>query len=348
MADTENPLTYQSVEDLFTAVQMRQVDGGAGKGAEDIDSSEVIVPRMQLLQAMSKVITEKKLPGAEPGVWWLTPFNRPLNSPTGKDGLPVMVKMIVARILPGQKRWRKLEDGGGRLCESVNGALTATRPCGLAGAKINVERNKKKEVTAIDWEGGVATDDCSLCVYGLGAAATAAGREPIQGSKDRGTVWLPKLLVINGETVQIDDKFRAPVCTPGTDVIALVSVPAFGQAPAEIMPVLVTFAKTSSGAGKQLGSMLRMDARSPAWAKIYEIGSQFTTNERGTFSVANVRTLGYAPKALADQAADLYEASKLRTYNASWEDDGEGSAAAPHPAKTASETAPPPDPADKF
>lgn len=340
---------YQSPTDLFAPVQAPTATG-AGKGSEDVSANEVIIPRAQLLQAMSKAITEKKLPGAEPGVWWLTPLNRPLNHPTGKDGMPTTVRMVVARILPGQKRWKKLSDGGGLLCESVNGQLTAVQPNGLCGAKISVERNKKKEVTAIDWEGGKPTDDCSVCVYGLGAAAAAAGREPIQGSKERGNVWLPKMLVIDGETVKIPDEFRAPVCTPGTDVLALVLVPAFGEAPAEIMPMMMTFAKTSSGAGKQLQSMIKLASREPAWAKIYEIGSQSTTNDRGTFFIATVRGLGYAPKMLTDQAEILYEDSKVRVYNAGWEDDGDhASPGANAPAERKDgEQAPPPDPADKF
>lgn len=340
---------FQSATDLFAPVQAPTAIG-AGKGAEDFNANEVIIPRMQLLQAMSKVITEKRLPGAEPGVWWLTPFNRPLSHPTGKDNLPVNVRMVIARILPGQKRWKKLTDGGGLLCESVNGQLTAVQKNGLCSAKIGIERNKKKEVTAVDWEGGTATDDCSVCVYGLGAAAAAAGREPLQGSKDRGNVWLPKMLVIDGETIKIPDEFRAPVCTPGTDVIALVLVPAFGEAPAEIMPVLVTFARSSSGAGKQLGSMIKMAAREPAWAKIYEIGAQSTTNDKGTFFVATVRGLGYAPEQLTKQAESLYEDSKVRTYNATWEDDGEAGPPASGAAsrRKEGEEAPPADPTDKF
>lgn len=349
-SETALAAPFQSATDLFAPVQAPTALG-AGKGAEDFSANEVIIPRMQLLQAMSKAITEKKLPGAEPGVWWLTPFNRPLNHPTGKDGLPVTVRMVIARILPGQKRWKKLSDGGGLLCESVNGQLTATQKNGLCGAKISVERNKKKEVTAIDWEGGTPTDDCSVCVYGLGAASAAAGREPVQGSKDRGNVWLPKMLVIEGETVKIPDEFRAPVCTPGTDAIALVLVPAFGEAPAEIMPVLITFAKTSSGAGKQLGSMIKMASREPAWAKIYEIGAQSTSNDKGTFFVATVRGLGYAPEALTKQAEGLYEDSKVRIYNAAWEDDGEAGShggGGGAPTRQPGEEAPPPDPNEKF
>lgn len=349
---TVNPVAvYQGADDLFAPVQVPTATG-AGKGSEDVGASEVILPRVQLLQAMSKVITEKKLPGAEPGVFWLTPFNRPLNHPTGKDGLPIAARMVVARILPGQKRWKKLDDGGGLLCESVNGQLTATKPNGLCGAKLSLELNKKKEVTAIDWEGGQATDDCSVCVYGLGAAAAAAGRAPIQGSKDRGNVWLPKLLVVDGNTIKLDDKLRAPVCTPGTDAILLVLVPKFGDAPAEIMPALITFAKTSSGAGKQLGSMIKMASREPAWAKIFELGSQSTTNDRGTFFVATVRGLGYAPEQLTAQTEALYEDSKLRTYTAGFEDDGDDtghSGGSGDSIKTPNrEEAPPADPTDKF
>lgn len=347
LIESPQPQPQNEAVDLFAPSTVKTTTGGP-KGSEDMNSNEVILPRASLLQSMSKAITEHHLPGAEAGVWWLTPLNRPLNHPAGKDGLPTHARLVVAKIFPSMRQWKDLKDGGGLICEAADGTLTAREPNGLAGAKITVERNKKKEVTAIDWEGGHATTDCSVCVKGMGASMAARGHEPNAGSKDRGGVWLPKTIVVGGESIVIPDKLRAPPCTPGIDILALVLVPGFGEAPAELMPVLISFTRTSFNAGKQLSSLIKFTPRDPAWSRIYQLGSQITTNDSGTFYIATTSMLGYTNDALAMQAEDLYDNSKVRVYQSDFSDEA---GHAPEPAtqtQANKDDAPPPADTDKF
>lgn len=335
-----------TVLDLFTPTQAPAPTAAPGKGSEDFASNEVIIPRVQLLQAMSKAITERKLPGAAAGVWWLTPLNRPLCHPEGLHGLPTTVRIVVARIMPSQRRWRKLDEGGGLLCEASRGDLVAREPNGLTGAKLELDRDKKGALRGIMWEGGNPTDLCSQCCYGPGASAAASGRLNSEDSKDRSGMWLPKMINVDGEVVKLPDELRAPACTSGIDVLAYVLVPAFGDSPPELMPALITFSRTSMGAGKQLGSMIRLAVREPAWGKIYELGSQSVTNDKGTFAVASVRTCGYTTEQMQVMADQLYEDSKIRDYNAPWEDEGAETGATS--SKKGDDNAPAPDPTDKF
>ena len=272
----------------------------------------------------------------------LKPNNRPLCHPDGLDGLPKMVKLVVARILPVQRMWRKLDEGGGIICESSDGTLRAREKNGLCGARLELDVTKKGDIRGVTWEEGVATDVCSRCCYGPGAMATAMGREPREDSRERSGSWLPKLVNVKGEMTKIPDEFRAPKCTPGIDVLAYVLVPEFQGAPAEVMPALISFAKTSGAAGKQLASMIKLSLREPAWAKIYELGSQSTTNERGTFFISTIRGHGYAPPAMAAMAEQLYEDSKSKSYGTHWDEDEDNTATKPAATDAAA------NPEDKF
>lgn len=331
------------VVDLFAPSVSTPQSGGAGKGSEDFGSNDVIVPRASLLQSMSKALANKNNLGAMSGGWWLTPLNRPLSSPSGENGLPTAAKIVVARIMPSQRRWKPLNEGGGLECEAPGGTgLIARQPNGLTEARIEIEKGKKG-ITGVIWEGGKPTNSCQVCCYGPGAAAAAAGR--VNTSNDRGGSWLPKMINVGGEMTKLPDEYRAPRCTQGFDVLVYVLVPAFGSMPAEIMPAMITFARSSYKAGVQLGSMLKLSARDPAWAKIYEIGAQSVTNDKGTFNVATVSVVGSTHLTLQRMAEELYDSSKEQQYSSPFEDVEEVDNGS-HP--VARDDAPAPSPEDKF
>ena len=316
------------VDDLFAPAVVRPaatVDM-AGAGIEELDSSNVTLPRVTLLQQMSKAVTEGAYDGAEGGVWWLTPHNRPITLTPEKKGEAMKgARFIVVRMYPTQRHWNTLEDGGGLLCEAPTGKLVANSPEGRANAKIAVSTDDKGEVAKIAWEGGVPTSDCRKCVFGLGAAAAAAGQEP----SGKGNAWLPKLITVGGKEVRVPDNLRAPACTTGLDALVLVVVPPTEEMPTEVMPAFINFSKSSLAAGRTLGGMIRMASREPAWGRIYELNSKKTTNEKGTFFVATVKTFGVSTEKLCEHAAELFEASKSQEFRPSMDDpDARGEVAA--------------------
>jgi hypothetical protein len=283
----------------------------AGKGMEDVDDDVVILPRLQLLQAMSKVITEDALPGAIPGVWFARPMNRPATlSPD--DGL----KFVVAKVFPAWRRWGDLDSGDGILCEASDGSLTARQPNGLTGAKIDLDVNKKGEITSVDWIEGTPTDSCMKCVFGPAAAAAAAGKPPGRKSNP----WLPKVVKHGDDSLKLPDKMRAPKCTKSLDVLALILLPEWKDEntgtmlPAELIPAFMSFGRSSFSAGRTLASTLKMSRGEPTWAKIWSLGSKSVTNDKGTFYVATTTMAAYANPHLRARARELFEATSSEAY----------------------------------
>jgi len=292
----------------------------AGAGSQDIGTEHIILPRIGLLQSMSKAITELKIEGAKAGAYMLTPFNRPVSDPDSVElnpmtGLTKGLKMVVVRIYPTQRLWRHLDEGGGIICEADSGSLIAREEKGLCGAHIHLT-TKKGKVIDVDWEGGTPTSNCRECVFGPAAAAGAKGVPPT-GSPNP---WLPKRIEFEGEMHDIPDDKRAPKCTQGIDVLALIIAPAFDGSAAEIMPAFLTFSRSSYAAGKQLAAMIKMASTEPAWSSIFELGVNSVTNDKGTFYVSTVTKKGYANDALCKMAKDLYNASKEQEYRPSMED----------------------------
>lgn len=286
----------------------------AGLGSEDIGQEHILLPRVQLLQSMSKAITEVKVEGAKPGSFMLSPFNRVLSDPDSTnrnvmEGLTPGVRMVVVRIYPTQRMWRSLDDGGGIICEAPSGDLVANEAKGCTGAALQLTC-KKGKVIDVDWEGGTPTADCHECVFGPAAAAAAAGQAPGK----RGNPWLPKRVEWEGEMLDLPDDKRAPKCTQGIDVLALLVAPAYNGAAAQVTPAFLTFTRSSYAAGRQLSSMIKMATNEPAWASIFELGVKSVTNDKGTFFVVTSAKKGYANKALADMAKELFNVSAETSY----------------------------------
>lgn len=337
---------------MMTAGMPSGSSSDAGLGTELIGAGDIIIPRVGLLQPMSKAIVSK-IPGAVPGAMWVKPHNRPATIPD--DPNFGEMRLVIVRIFPSMRRWKKLDEGGGILCEAGMGDFRAREPNGLADAKICVEKSKAGIVKAIEWEGGRPTNRCAECVYGCGAAAAAAGRKPdLDSPVDRANVWIPKLIDVNGEMVKIPDALRSPVCTPSIDVLGLILLPPFQGAEAEIIPAFAIFQRTSIPAGKQLAGMVKIAARrEPAWAKIFAIGASNVTNDKGSYFVLNARTLGYASTELQQEAADLYRESTTKVFRAEFDDDDMDKV---HPSgnpnsnmdQTVKTDGPPPDANDKW
>lgn len=334
--------------DLFLApAPTRPSTDEAGLGAEDIGSQHIIMPRMGLLQAMSKTVAAK-MPGAKPGAYYLSPFNRPVTDPESQvlvptGGLMPTMLIVVVRIYPTQRRWKSLDEGGGIICEAPTGNLEANEPKGLAGGRLSLMM-KKDKVTDVDWEGGTPTSKCWECVYGPAAAAGAKGVPPTKTANP----WLPKKVDYNGKVYDLDDKFRSPKCTQGIDALVLVLVPQVGGGTPEVVPAFMTFNRTSYAAGKQLSSMVKMNTREPAWSRVYEVGSSSVTNDKGSFFVTTVASKGFSTDAIASRARDLYYASKevVHVPDMSGEDHGASTGAstgASAPTKDLSDEAAPED-----
>ena len=209
-------------------------DEEAGLGSEDVSANDVVLPRISLLQGLSKPVSEE-LVGARQGAFWVTPYNRPA-SKDSKDH----VKFVVVRIYPAQRMWTPIDEGGGLVCEAAGGDHVAREPMGLAGADLNVTHDNGV-VKSLEWVNGRSTASCAECVYGPAAAAAAAGRAPT----GRGNAWMPKYINFEGERLRVPDELRAPRCTSSLDVLGLIALPAFEdedsgmQLGPEIIPCLL-------------------------------------------------------------------------------------------------------------
>lgn len=315
----------------------------AGRGVENIDSQDIILPRVVLLQPLSKACQDE-LPGAKPGGYWLTPFNRPVTS-SQKDSL----KFVVVRMYPSQRHWIPLDQGGGLSCEASTGDLVASSMGGLAGAKLSVTKIGDT-VKAVEWTGGRHTDRCFECVYGPAASAAAAGKAPV----GRGNPWLPKIVDIDGERLRIPDELRAPSCTSSLDALVLIAVPPFSDIDSginlgpEVIPAFISFSKTSQPAGKSLAGMIKMSVREPSYAKIYGLGSAKTTNDKGTFFVATVQQVGFSSETLLGMARELYSASAQKAYRPDMTEESAPTLAAGSTAQAIPPSDDDPEPEDEF
>lgn len=295
MADAES-LMVPSAEDLSPA-------SDAGLGSEMLEDGSAILPRINLLQQMSKAITgssDDDPPKA--GTYWLMPFNRPLTLKPDQ-----VMNIVVVQIFNSQRLWTPLDQGGGMICESSDGSLIASSQGGLAGAKLELQTSEGK-VAGVRWSGGHPTDECRKCVFGLAAGAAASGRTAGKNP------WLPKVLEIDGKRYNMPDELRAPKCQSGIDALVLVLAPKWREMRAEIVPAFVSFNRSSFPAGRSLAGMIKIASGVPAWGKIYSIGSKKITNERGTFFVSTVKPLGSTKAELMAMARELYENSKSVGY----------------------------------
>lgn len=299
------PAAEVSAEDLFQPGLATAAGDEAGLGSEDLDADGVILPRIKLLQAMSKAVSEGGDDGPKPGTYWLTLFNRPATI-RSTDGL----KFVVVQIFNAQRLWRHLDDGGGIVCQAPTGKLVALEPNGLTGASLDLAPGADGRATKAQWTGGEPTDQCRRCVLGLGASAGATGQP-----SGKANAWLPKVVVQGGQRVTIPDELRVPKCQTSVDALILVLVPAHNGLKAEIVPAYISFQRSSFGAGRTLAGMIKIAGRQPAWAKMYELGSKKTQNDKATFHVATVKVLGSTPQAVCDMARSLYdEAANSGTY----------------------------------
>lgn len=78
----------------------------------NIDQTDLIIPRVKLLQAISPEVAEQNLPGAAPGMFWHTVAAEPL----GKEliGVPIVVRKSIVL-------WSPRNDDRGVLARSSNG-----------------------------------------------------------------------------------------------------------------------------------------------------------------------------------------------------------------------------------
>lgn len=74
------------------------------------------------------------------------------------------------------------------------------------------------------------------------------------------------------------------------------------------MPLIASFSKTSLKTGQDLLTLVQLSGC--AWKYQYELTSQKTTNEKGTFYVARIKRVGLADPTKAAEAAELYEQVK--------------------------------------
>ncbi len=318
--DTSAALTLSAEDLMAPAAAPTTNPDDAGMGIEDVDDDVIILPRLQLLQAMSKVVTEEALPGATPGCWFARPMNRPATLDPSEG-----MKFVVVKIFPSWRRWADLDSGEGILCESSDGTLVARQANGLTGARLDLDTNKKGEITDVDWVDGEATDSCRDCVYGPAAAAAAAGRPPGRKSNP----WLPKIIKFEGKNVKLPDEFRAPKCTFSLDCLALILLPAWVDEksgvnmPSELIPAFISFGRSSFSAGRTLASALKLARNEPAWSKIWSLGSKSVTNSKGTFFVATTSMAHYANDAIKARARDLWEATASEAYQPDMSDVGD-------------------------
>lgn len=317
--EEETALVAGSVDDLMAPAEAPSFNpDDAGLGSEDVGASDVVLPRVSLLQGLSKVVAED-LPGAKAGGYWVVPHNRPATF-SSRDNL----KFVVVRIYPSQRLWTPINEGGGLICEAAAGDLIAREPLGLKDAELVIDHDGGN-VKSIEWQGGSPTDNCRKCVFGPAAAAVAAGRKPT----GRGNPWLPKYITYEGERIRIPDEMRAPKCTSSLDVLALIALPPFEDdetgvslAP-EIIPAFISFSRSAQAAGRSLAGMIKMAANEPSWAKIFSLGAKSVSNDKGTFYIPTIQQFSFAKPALQAMARELYDSTNKEDFRPNMDDGGD-------------------------
>lgn len=325
-------------EDFFAPAESSQAaPEDAGKGSEDVNQSDIVLPRVKLIQSLSPEAADLEIAG--PGQLWLTPHNRPMSFKPPKKGEPkpeepVTMRFIPVRIYPAWRRWTPKDEGGGLECEASAGDLVARDKEGLTGAKLKLAI-EGDSVTALEWEGGTPTDSCMQCVFGPHAGTAAAGKPPSK----RANSWLPKLVDDgDGNRVRVPDELRKPRCTQSVDVLGYIAIPPFEGQPGEITPAFITFSRTSMKAGNTLQSMVKLQSGQPAWAGMYELGTKKVTGEF-TYFVMTAKKLGWTPVHLMDACKELYEASRQEDYRPDMTDGAEAGGSS----DTSTSAAPPKD-----
>ena len=263
-------------------------DAGAG-----LEAKGMALPRLNLLQPLSKAVSEEK-PGAAPGIYFASMFDRPASDEGTMRIVPVLVT-------DARRRWTPLAEGGGLLCESPDGK-SGRSASGLTGATPCITANDKKMLAPIKWEGGEPTADCAKCVFGPGAVQAVTGR-PAGASGG----WLPNSIVDpgTGKMIEVPDNLRRPSCGSNIDVLCLVRLPAFGDNPVEVVPALLTFSNTAEAVGRNFVAQLRARPREPAFAAVWGVSAKKVKNDKGTFFVPVITRLGLAPASLVDRAREL-------------------------------------------
>jgi hypothetical protein len=314
---TEIAVVPDDIFDLMTPSDDRlELEGSeAGLGTEDIDSSDVRIARVSLLQAMSKACVDEK-PGAAPGRMWMSMLDRPATLASDPNKAEARLMFVPVRVMKAQRRWKALEEGGGIECEAPS-KYKARNEEGLADAKleiVTVDGNAR-----VTWVGGTPTDNCLKCAFGPGASALSVGQK-VAGAGATG--WLPKKLkTLTGEVITLPDKIRAPRCTASIDVLCLVRIPAHENFDAEIVPAMISFARTSYPAGRALAGMMKQaGTREPAWARIYQLKPKKVQNPSGTFYIFTVEMLGSTRPELAAIASELFYASQETEHRAVYDE----------------------------
>lgn len=119
------------------------MQGIASRGLEGIDSTDVEIPRVKLLQSTSEEVTLHD--AAAPGLFWHSLADTVL----GGNGKPVAMTVLVV-----SKRallWRPMDDGGGILARSDD--LVTWNP---SNAKFSVKIKNIKEPQIYETKGSVA------------------------------------------------------------------------------------------------------------------------------------------------------------------------------------------------
>ena len=113
----------------------------------------------------------------------------------------------------------------------------------------------------------------------------------------------------------------------GEKPLALTCLNFFSLFPGVQMPLVVSFAKTSYKAGKQLLSLARF-CGGDMWSRAYQLGSALQTNDKGTYHIFTVTTLGHAEASEQAQAEAWWrtfsdKAQELKVHEEGQEEDGE-------------------------
>lgn len=87
----------------------------------------------------------------------------------------------------------------------------------------------------------------------------------------------------------------------GEKPLAMTCLNFFSLFPRVPMPIVLSFSKTSYKAGKQLLSLARF-CGGDMWSRAYQIGSALQTNEKGTYYIFTVTTIGDSDEQERSQA----------------------------------------------
>jgi len=197
---------------------------GKGKTSKigNIDSTDIIIPRVKLLQAISPEIAESNLPGAKAGVFWHTVANEPLGEVL--TGIPIITRKSIVL-------WSPRNDDRGVLARSSDGVNWdkgyenmefEVKPKGVPKAfKLNTGPNVKGSFL-VDYPDGPSLADFGTSVPGDPQSAPMASltynfmwffpdfphHSPAIVINTRSAVKPAKLLLSNIEQNPVDHYYR--------------------------------------------------------------------------------------------------------------------------------------------